>query len=170
MSPETDRCVVLGTDTAELRRRLGPTAWVVFEELLLASTGPNEACHASVSVRSLAARLGLAKDTVARALIRLRRVGLVSNCQSRSRGRHIFDRHLSAHDPELDRVRRPLPGHIAHNPTPELPVTPLGFDRFAARAGDRFLIGASQMMTTRLFTTLKDRQVPANCRERTCCG
>ncbi len=84
MSPENDRCLVLGTDTAELRRRLGPTAWVLFEELLLASTGPNEACHASVSVRSLAARLGLAKDTVARALIRLRRVGLVSNSQSRS--------------------------------------------------------------------------------------
>lgn len=84
MSSETGRRLVLDTDTAELRRRLGPTAWVVFEELLLASTGPNEACHASVSVRSLAARLGLAKDTVARALIRLRRVGLVSNCQSRS--------------------------------------------------------------------------------------
>jgi len=84
MTTETGRRLVLGTDTAELRRRLGPTAWVVFEELLLASTGPNEACHASVSIRTLAARLGLAKDTVARAVIRLRRVGLVSNCQSRS--------------------------------------------------------------------------------------
>jgi hypothetical protein len=84
MSTEPGRCLVLATETVELRRRLGPTAWVVFEELLLVSTGPNEACCASLSVRSLAARLGLAKDTVARALIRLRRVGLVSCCQSRS--------------------------------------------------------------------------------------
>jgi hypothetical protein len=85
MSTETDRRLVLDTETAELRRRLGPTAWVVFEELLLASTGPNETCHASVSIRTLAAQLGLAKDTVARALIRLRGTGLVSNCQWRSK-------------------------------------------------------------------------------------
>ncbi len=78
------RRVVIGASSIDLRRALGPTGWVVFEELLLVSSGPVEACHASVSVRSLAARLGLAKDTVARALVRLRRAGLVTATQSRT--------------------------------------------------------------------------------------
>ena len=38
-----------------------------------------------MSVRSLAASLGLAKDTVARALGRLRRAGLVAATQTRTR-------------------------------------------------------------------------------------
>ena len=57
---------------------------MVFEELILASNGPTDRCTASVSVRSLASQLGLAKDTVARALGRLRRAGLVTACQTRS--------------------------------------------------------------------------------------
>lgn len=86
MSTDPHRRVVVSGEASELRRRLGPTGWVVFEELLLASTGPTTACCASVSVRSLAASLGLAKDTVARALVRLRAAGLVAVTQSRSTG------------------------------------------------------------------------------------
>lgn len=86
MSTDSDCRVVVTGEASELRRRLGPTAWVVFEELLLASTGPETGCGASVSVRSLAASLGLAKDTVARALVRLRAAGLVAVTQSRSTG------------------------------------------------------------------------------------
>jgi DNA-binding transcriptional ArsR family regulator len=84
MHPEIVRRVVLDASSLELRRRLGPTAWVVFEELRLASAGPTDACEAEVSVRTLAARLGLAKDTIARALTRLRNAGLVSVSQSRA--------------------------------------------------------------------------------------
>jgi DNA-binding transcriptional ArsR family regulator len=80
----TERRLVLTAGTVELRRRLGPTAWVVFEQLLLESTDCGGLCRASVSVRSLAAQLGLAKDTVARALIRLRRAGFVDASQSRT--------------------------------------------------------------------------------------
>ncbi len=80
----TERRVVLSIESVELRRRLGPTAWVVFEQLLLESTGNGDTCAASVSVRSLAAQLGLAKDTVARALVRLRSAGLVDASQSRT--------------------------------------------------------------------------------------
>lgn len=86
MSTDPGRRVVVTAEAGALRRRLGPTAWVVFEELLLASTGPETGCGASVSVRSLAASLGLAKDTVARALVRLRAAGLVAVTQSRSTG------------------------------------------------------------------------------------
>ena len=80
----TERRVVLTAGTVELRHRLGPTAWVVFEQLLFESTGDGDVCEASVSVRSLASQLGLAKDTVARALNRLRHTGLVDASQSRT--------------------------------------------------------------------------------------
>lgn len=80
----SERHIVLTAESAELRRRLDPAAWVVFEELLLASTGTGEGCVASVSIRALADRLGLAKDTVARALGRLRRAGLVTARQART--------------------------------------------------------------------------------------
>ncbi|MCB0966642.1 MAG: helix-turn-helix domain-containing protein [Ilumatobacter sp.] len=80
----TERRITLTGATGELRSRLGPTGWVVFEELLLASTGNRDGCVASVSIRTLAGRLGMAKDTVARALVRLRRAGLVTAHQSRT--------------------------------------------------------------------------------------
>jgi DNA-binding transcriptional ArsR family regulator len=83
MPADLVRRVELDAASLELRRRLGPTAWVVFEELLLTSAGPADACEAEVSVRALAGRLGLAKDTIARALTRLRRAGLVTVSQSR---------------------------------------------------------------------------------------
>jgi DNA-binding transcriptional ArsR family regulator len=77
------RRVSIDVTATELRRRLGPTSWVVFEELLLASSGSSPRV-ASVSVRALAASLGLSKDTVARALVRLRRAGLVTAHQART--------------------------------------------------------------------------------------
>ena len=81
----TERRLVLTGESRALRRRLDPAAWMVFEELLLASTVTGDGCVASVSIRALADRLGLAKDTVARALGRLRRHGLVTAHQSRTK-------------------------------------------------------------------------------------
>ena len=78
------RSVVVGGAASELRRALGPTSWMVLEELLLCSTGPADGCVASVSVRALAASLGLAKDTVGRAIRRLRYAGLVTVVQPRT--------------------------------------------------------------------------------------
>jgi DNA-binding IscR family transcriptional regulator len=75
--------LVLTAGTVEIRRQLGPTAWVVFEELLLSSTDTPDECVAAVSIRALAGRLGVSKDTVARAIGRLRRAGLVNAHQSR---------------------------------------------------------------------------------------
>jgi DNA-binding transcriptional ArsR family regulator len=56
---------------------------MVLEELMLRSTGDGDGCVASVSVRTLAASLGLAKGTVAGALGRLRDAGLVIALQDR---------------------------------------------------------------------------------------
>ena len=82
--------VVVAGAASELRRALGPTSWIVLEELLLHSTGPADACVARVSVRALAASLGLAKDTAGRAIRRLRDTGLVTVAQQRTDG-GIFD-------------------------------------------------------------------------------
>jgi hypothetical protein len=84
------RSVVVGAAASELRRALGPTSWMVMEELLMRLTGPADACIASVSVRTLAASLGLAKDTVGRAIRRLRDAGLVHVAQLRTAA-GIFD-------------------------------------------------------------------------------
>ena len=70
---------------------VGPTAWVVLETLLhdAEPTGSDEyAAHRSI--RDLAAEIGLAKDTVARAIRALREVGLISHAQRRS-GAGTFD-------------------------------------------------------------------------------
>jgi DNA-binding transcriptional ArsR family regulator len=82
--------VVVGGAASELRRALDPTSWMVLEELLLCSTGPAGGCVARVSVRALAASLGLSKDTVGRAIRRLRDAGLVTVAQQRTDA-GIFD-------------------------------------------------------------------------------
>ncbi|MGH9058424.1 MAG: hypothetical protein ACRDZY_02750 [Acidimicrobiales bacterium] len=57
-----------------LRARLGPAAWMVLEELLLRA---DPSGRVGDGVRAMGAGLGLDKDTAARALRRLRDVGLV---------------------------------------------------------------------------------------------
>jgi DNA-binding transcriptional ArsR family regulator len=86
MSVEPAGAVVIDTASREMRRRLGPASWMVLEELLLAATPAGDGWHASVSVRVLAERTGLSKDTVARAVARLRRAGLVTLRQDRTAG------------------------------------------------------------------------------------
>jgi hypothetical protein len=63
-----------GHGARELRRLLGPTAWMVLEELCVRAD--SDGC-VSIGVRRLAGDLGLDKDTVARALRYLRGIGLV---------------------------------------------------------------------------------------------
>lgn len=79
--------VAIGVEANALRRGLGPTAWLVFEELILSAQPGSEAPPIAVaSVRMLAARTGLATGTVARALTRLRREGLATSRQARGSG------------------------------------------------------------------------------------
>lgn len=80
----TRRTIVLGPRAHELRAYVGSTAWVVLEEMMQRSTGDGDHVVAEVSIRSLAASLGLAKDTVARAVRRLRDLGVIHAEQPRS--------------------------------------------------------------------------------------
>lgn len=82
--------LVIEAASLELRRALGPSAWLVFEEMLLRSTTERGERIAHVSVRSMAAALGVAKDTVARALNRLRDAGLVTPAQPKN-DRGLFE-------------------------------------------------------------------------------
>jgi DNA-binding transcriptional ArsR family regulator len=80
----TSWSLLIGPSSSRLRRSLTPTAWVVLEELVLRSTTAGEHRGARASVRSLAASLGLTKDTVASAIRRLRSAGVVSAAQQRT--------------------------------------------------------------------------------------
>ena len=66
--------LVLEARSGDLRRRVGANAWVVLEELLLgASVELSGQVVSRSTVRTLAERTGLSKDTVARSLQRLRK-------------------------------------------------------------------------------------------------
>jgi hypothetical protein len=82
--------VLIGPSASGLRRSLGPTAWTVLEEMLLRSTAAGERRVARVSVRSVARSLGLAKDTAARAIRRLRDDDVVTTIQRRTAS-GVFD-------------------------------------------------------------------------------
>ena len=75
MAASDGRTVRLLVDarSAALRRRVGANAWVVLEELLLgAAAGSSGQAVSRATIRALAERTGLSKDTVARSLQRLR--------------------------------------------------------------------------------------------------
>lgn len=72
--------VIDGTST-NLRRRVGANAWVVLEELLLGATIDETAsgqASTRATVRALAIRTGLSKDTVGRSLNKLRGANVVT--------------------------------------------------------------------------------------------
>ena len=80
----TRRTIVLGPKAHELRAHVGSTAWAVLEEMMQRSTGEGDHVVAQVSIRSLASSLGLAKDTAASAVRRLRDLGVIDAAQSRA--------------------------------------------------------------------------------------
>ena len=92
-SPPT---LVVGPAGKALRRRLGPTAWVVLEAAVALAHDADGDLVVDASVRSLASEVGLAKNTVARALSMLRECGLVTFTQTRaddgafSAGRYVI--------------------------------------------------------------------------------
>lgn len=80
------------TDAARgLRRRLGPTAWTVLEELLLDAT-VGDSMVVETHVRRIAAEVGISKDSAARALRRLIAQGFVTRRSARDPGSGCFGR------------------------------------------------------------------------------
>ena len=77
--------MIVGAAAGETRRVAGPAAWCALE--VLATTPPHEGTDAWIvcsSVRSVATRMGVAKNTARRALAVLREAGLVAPSQRRS--------------------------------------------------------------------------------------
>jgi DNA-binding transcriptional regulator YhcF (GntR family) len=89
--------LVVDARSVELRRRVGANAWVVLEELLFGATVvvPGQAVSRA-TVRALAERTGLSKDTVARSLQRLRKANAFSVQPERhdDSGRFVSVRYL----------------------------------------------------------------------------
>ncbi len=79
----TERLVV-GDAAAEVRRRLGPTAWVALETLAAQAHEHDGDLVVAASVRGLANDLGLAKNTAMRALHVLREGGVLVHVQRRA--------------------------------------------------------------------------------------
>jgi hypothetical protein len=79
-----EQVLVLRAEHRALRRALGPTPWVALEALVGRALEIDGLLVAEVSVRSLAAELGVAKDTAARALAALRAEGVIVVHQSRT--------------------------------------------------------------------------------------
>ena len=68
-----------GSACVALRRRLGATAWFVLEELVIgAEVVDTGGLRARMSTRELALSLELNKDTVTRALVKLRASGVIT--------------------------------------------------------------------------------------------
>ena len=69
--------LVVASDSRELRRSLGPAAWMVLVELICEADDGEPHLGVRTSVRRLATDLSMNKDAVARALARLIECGLV---------------------------------------------------------------------------------------------
>ena len=81
------RCaVVLGSGAGEVRRRVGPTAWCALEVLAASATRGRggDGLRVDASVRSVAVELGVSKNAAHRAMLALRRSGLIISTQRRA--------------------------------------------------------------------------------------
>lgn len=79
-----ERSLVLGPMADATRRSLGPLAWAALEALVTDAHTSDGVDVVDTSVRQLATRLGVAKNTAHRALVTLRDAGLLEPQQSRA--------------------------------------------------------------------------------------
>lgn len=124
--PRTERhAVVIGPETTDVIRAVGPLPWVVLTHLYGSPTAPGRSVTAST--RTLASDLGLSKDTCARALRTLRSAGLVDHDTTRTEhGRFGTIRYRLLAPPKLIRTQMNQPVHAEPPPAtaPPTPSTP----------------------------------------------
>jgi hypothetical protein len=100
--PERISLMMLGSAAPWVRRIVGPVAWAVLEVLAEHSERNRERTVSARSVRGLAAELGLANDTVARALRRLGDAGLLHHESEReASGRFASGRYVLTLPPDV---------------------------------------------------------------------
>ena len=121
--PRTDRnAVVIGPETTEVIRAVGPLAWVVLVHLYGSPTAASRSVTAST--RTLANDLGLSKDTCARALRTLRTAGLIDVDTTRTdHGRFGTIRYRLLAPPKLIRTQT-TQVHDVEPPQPAAPSIP----------------------------------------------
>ena len=76
--------LVLGADAGDLRRRVGPVAWVVLETICATTSDADDRLVATSSVRDIARDVGLSRNTAARAVRRLVDAGVLTVEQGRA--------------------------------------------------------------------------------------
>lgn len=76
--------LTLGPASAGVRRAVGPIAWAVLESLAASAVEATDEVVSHESVRGIAGCLGMAKDTVARALRRLAAEQLITHVERRA--------------------------------------------------------------------------------------
>jgi hypothetical protein len=112
--PPDGRSLVLEPErAASTCRDVGPTAWCVLETLARSGPGADRRGRVEASTRSLAATLGLSKDTIARAVSRLIAAGLVKRSSERHRtsgrfGQSVYLIDLDAAGISLEHVLPPV--------------------------------------------------------------
>ena len=118
--PRTDRhAVVIGPETTDVIRAVGPLAWVVLIHLHGSPTAVSRSVTAST--RTLATDLSLSKDTCARALRTLRSSGLIDIDTKRTEhGRFGTIRYRLLAPPKLTRTQT----NQAHDVEPTQPAAP----------------------------------------------
>ena len=89
-TPPEARALTLGSTAPTMRRAVGPISWCVLEHLAETAEERADDTVSYETVRSTAGALGLAKDTVARALRRLAHAGLITHRPSRAENRNAM--------------------------------------------------------------------------------
>lgn len=80
--------LVVGLESRQWRRMLGPLAWAALDYLALAARHYEQGWAAPVGVRDLAAAMGVTKDTAARAISALASAGLVTRTRVETDNKH----------------------------------------------------------------------------------